>query len=91
MKHLLFSQNDDIIIDWFDKYDKKVILMTIVDFLTNNPTVVVEHCKEYSKNDLKRYSGYNIINLYGINPKTNKPSLIINKNGKKYYRTLTNY
>ena len=90
MAHLIYSQKEESPIQFFDKFDKEVVRTEIVKHLSNNPTDVVELCKEYSKKDLKRYAGYNIINLYGVNPNNGQPSLIITKNNKEYYKSLIN-
>lgn len=90
LKHILFSQNTEQPIEWFDEYDRQAIRKSIVAYLTANPTDCIEHCKEYCKGDLKRYSGYNILNFYEVNPKNGKPSLVIQRcNNKKTYITLT--
>ena len=52
--HLLFSQAQDQIIMSFDSFDKELIKKGIIEYLTENPTDVVEHCREYSKTDLKK-------------------------------------
>jgi len=87
--HSLYSQNESINIAYFDKFDKSAIKQAIVNHLTKHPTDTVEHCKEYSKADIKRFYGSEIINLYEVNPKNNKPSLVIYKGTKQYFKTLT--
>lgn len=88
MAHLIYSQLEETPIKFFDKFDKEVIRTEIIKHLSNNPTDVVELCKEFSKKDLKRYVGYDIISVYGINPKNGQPSLIITKNNREYYKSL---
>lgn len=90
MAHIIYSQSEEMPIKFFDAFDKEVIRTEIIKHLSNNPTDVVELCKEYSQKDLKRYKGYNIISFYGINPKNGKPSLIITKNNREYYKSLIN-
>ena len=87
-KHLLFSQDNDNVIKWFDKFDKESIKSTIVEHLTQNPNDVLEHCKEYSKSDLRKWAGFEIINFYGVNPETKEISKILTKGNKDYYIKL---
>lgn len=88
MAHYLFSQDNDTFIANFDKFDRNAIKNKIIEYLKAWPLDTIEHCKDYSKNDLKRFSGYNILNLYGVNPKNKKVSLIITRGGKQYYRSI---
>lgn len=86
MAHLLFSQEQDQPIKWFEKFDKEEIKTEIKKWLSENPTDTLEHCKEYSKKDLKRYAGYEIINFY--HNFNNKPCLLIVKGGREYFKPL---
>lgn len=90
IKHLLFSQDTDQPIKWFDKFDREAIKAAIIEHLTNNPTDCIEHCKEPSKSDLKRFVGYDIINFYQVSPTSKKISLIISKGDKTFYRSIQN-
>ena len=87
MIHSLFSANQDMVVEWFDKFDKEAIRASIIKHLTTDPNDSIELCKEYSKKDLKRFVGYNIINLYEVNKKwetiTNN-----NKGRKTFYKSL---
>ena len=87
MAHLLFSQEQDQPIKWFEKFDKEEIKTEIKKWLTENPTDTLEHCKEYSKKDLKKYVGYEIINFYENN-KNGVPSLVFSRGEKEYYKPL---
>lgn len=89
MKHALFSQNSDQPIEWFDRFDKDAIKRSIITHLEQNPTDTVEHCKEYSKRDVKKYYGMKIINFYQVNPKNGKPSKIVTRGNKEYFKALT--
>jgi Mg/Co/Ni transporter MgtE len=86
--HSLFSQNEDRVIEFFEKYDKDVIKKAILNHLKLNPTDTVEHCKEYPKNSIKRHIGTEILNFYEVNPKSNKVSLVYSKGDKQYYRSI---
>ena len=88
MAHYLFSQESDMLVATFDKFDRKAIKSEIINHLQVCPTDTLEHCKDYTKHELKRFVGYNILNFYRINPKNKKPSLIITRNGKEYYRKI---
>jgi hypothetical protein len=88
LAHKLYSQDQDLFIAYFDKFDKQEIKNTIIDFLKQNPNDVLEHCKEYSKTDIKKYYGSEIISFYGMNPKNGKVSKIITKGNKDYFKDI---
>lgn len=88
MKHYLFSQEKDMLVKTFDKFDRNTIKNEIIDHLRNNPTDTIEHCKDYTKTEIKRFYGCNILNLYKVNPNNNKVSLIVTKGNKEYYRNI---
>jgi hypothetical protein len=87
--HSLLSQEQDMSIKWFEKFDKFEIKQTILKHLADNPTDTLEHCKEYSKKDIKIFYGSEIINFYEVNPKNGKPSLVYQRSSKQYYKQLT--
>lgn len=89
MKHMLFSHEQDGVIEWFGKFDPTAIKTAIIKHLQNNPTDTLEHTKEYSKADAKRFYGYQIVNLYAVNPKNGKPSKCITSGNKTTYKPLT--
>lgn len=88
LKHLLFSQEQDLIIQWFHSFDKEAIKQAIVSHLTDNPTDVLEHCREFSPVDIRKYAGHNILGFYVVNPKNGNISKIITKGNKEYYLKL---
>jgi len=88
MTHLIFSQETEQPIKWFEKFDKKAIKDAIVAHLTANPYDCVEHCKEPLKNDLNNFYGYTIVNFYKVNPKNKEISRIIRKGNREYYKKL---
>ena len=90
MAHLLFSQEQDQPIKWFEKFDKEEIKTEIKKWLTENPTDTLEHCKEYSKKDLKKYVGYEIVNLYENN-KAGVASLVFIRGEKEAETFLYDY
>jgi len=86
-KHYLYSQDADTRIVEFEKFDRDAIKTNILVHLLKEPTDVIEHLKEVYKDSFG--VGVEIINFYGINPKTNQPSRIITKGNKDYYQPLT--
>jgi len=89
MRHALVSQNSDLFIAWFDTFDAAAIKKAIINHLQKCPCDTIKHVKEYSKEDIKKFYGYQIINFYEVNPKTKLPSLVITKGNKTFYRKLT--
>jgi DNA polymerase III delta subunit len=90
MTHSLFSQEKDMPIAFFEKFNKQDIKETIIEHLSENPTDTLELCKEYSKRDIKRFYGSEIIAFYEINPKNNKPSLVFKRGSKNCFKSLNN-
>jgi len=88
MKHYLFSHELDMLVAGFDKFDRTAIKNEIINHLKLFPKDTIEHCKDYTKHELERFMGYNILNFYTTNPKNKKVSLIINKGDKVYYRNI---
>lgn len=87
MAHLLFSQNEDQPIKWFEKFDKEEIKTEIKKWLTENPTDTLEHCKEINTTTVDRlYGNMEIINFYEV--KNEKPCLVFMRGGKEYYKPL---
>lgn len=84
--HSLYSQDEDRTIIFFEKFDKIAIRTAIIERLTAHPTDTIEHCREYSKEDAKKYYGNEILNIYGVNPKNGKPSIITQRG----YKALSN-
>jgi len=87
MQHSLFSQDLDVPIRFFDKFDAGLIKEEIISHLKEYPNDTVEHCKEYSKEDIKKYYGYEILSFYRCN-KSGIPSKVILKGDKEYTRPL---
>lgn len=87
--YYLFSQKDDQLIESFEKFDKQAILDAIKKHLTNNPKDTIELVTDYSKNEIKRYYGYKILDFYEVNPKNGLPSKCILKGDKTFYKKLS--
>ena len=88
LNHFLYSLNQDVNVATFPQFNKQAIKDAIVSHLTSNPTDTVEHSKELSKADAKKYVGHDILNFYEINPKTGEPSKVIQVRDRKYYQPL---
>jgi hypothetical protein len=88
MRNAIFSQNQDMPIEWFDKFDKQAIKEAILAHLKANPTDTLEHCKEYRVSDVNKFYGMEIVNFYQVNPKNNKISLVYTRNGKEYFKSI---
>jgi hypothetical protein len=88
IKHVVFSQDQDIVISFFEKFNREAIKQTIVGHLKAFPSDTLEHCKEYSERDTKKYYGYEIINFYAVNPKNGQPSKVVTVGDREYYRAL---
>lgn len=88
MTHSLYSQNLEMPILFYDKFDKDQMKRDIIKHLQENKSDVIEHCKEYSKKDMNKYYGNEIINFYQINPKTGNPSKVILRGSKEYFQSL---
>lgn len=90
MAHYLFSQELDIMIEAFDKFNKDSIKKTIVEHLKQNPKDTVEHCKDFKGSDIRKYYGHEIINLYEVNQRNGKVSKVITKDNKTVYSSIEN-
>ena len=88
MKKALFSEKSDMYVAFFNNYDKEVIKNVIIGHLRNNPTDTLEYCKEYSKKDIKRFYGMEVIDFYAVNPKNGKVSKLVIRNDKTYYKSI---
>lgn len=84
----IYSKNEGRTIKWFECNNKNNVRNFIKEWFANNPTDIIELGKEYPKNNPKRYLGYQIVGVYVINPKTNKPSLKYSCGNKTCFRDL---
>ena len=82
--YLLFSQENDIVIQYFDCFDLVEIKKVIIDYLTKNPDDTVELCKVPTGNDIRKFYGYEILSYYSVNKKNNEELL-------RYYILLLVY
>ena len=86
LKHLLYSHNSDAPVVWFDKFNASDIKAAIVKHLTANTTDTIEHCKQYSNLDIKRFYGNEIINIYQYH--NGKVCKLIIKGNKEYFKPI---
>lgn len=84
----LFSHDQDMTIQFFDKFDKQMIKEAIIKHLKKDSLDTLELCKEYNKSDVKRFYGNEILNFYAVNPKNNKVSLVITKYSKECFKSI---
>ena len=86
VNYKLTSCNSDDCIGAFIKFDARAIKAVIINHLKSNPTDQIEFSKK--NNDSVNFVGDQIIDFYAINPKNNKPSLLIMKGSKEYFKAL---
>ena len=87
-KYLLFSQDNDIVIQYFDGFDLVEIKKVIIDYLTKNPDDTLEFCKVPTGNDIRKFYGYEILSYYSVNKKNGKISKLILKGGTEYFKSI---
>ena len=79
MKHKFENDNGDLLFEYENvKNNKEEIKAKIIEYINNNPSDTIYHLinGDYSQ-------------FYSMNPKNNKPSLEIIKNGcSTYYKAL---
>ena len=74
-------------IEWYDTFDKAQIKVDIVKHLSADPSDTIEHCKEYSKQDTKRFYGYETISFYEMH--NNVACKLVFKGDREYFKPLT--
>lgn len=79
MIHLLYSQEQNKSIKQFAKFAKEEIKTEIVNWLKDNPTDTLEHCKETVSNIINFYENKNAV-----------PCLVFSRGTKEYYKPLDN-
>ena len=84
----LYSQQKEMAIAFFEKFDKVQIKQAIIKHLNENKADTLELCREYDKKDIKKYYGNEILQFFEVNKKNGKPSLCIQRGGKTYYKAL---
>ena len=87
-EYLLFSQENDIAIQYFVGFDLVEIKKVIIDYLTKNPDDTVELCKVPSGNDIRKYYGYEILSYFSVNKKNGKISKLILKGDREYFSSI---
>jgi hypothetical protein len=74
-------------VEWYDTFDKVKIKADIITHLSTDPSDTIEHCKEYSKQDAKRFYGYEIISFYEMH--NNVACKLVFKGDREYFKPLT--
>lgn len=72
---------------WFDQFNAQAIKQAIVEHLRADPTDTLEHCKEYSKSDARRFYGHEIISFYECNEQ-GEPCKVVTKGSREYLYPL---
>lgn len=90
MAHYLFSMTSETMIASFDKFNKEAIIKAIIGHLKQNPNDCVEHCKDFTKSDLRKYYGHEILNFYKVNVMNSKISKVVTKNNSTLYVSIEN-
>lgn len=67
--YFIFSQDQEIPVEFYQKFDKDRIKTAIIKHLSDNPEDVIELCREYDNNDPKRFYGMEIISFFQMNKK----------------------
>jgi hypothetical protein len=88
IKHYLYDENDKLI-ESFNEFDADKIKTATIKFLTENPNGMVEHCKDPSPEDRKKFWGKESINAYEVNTATKQICKIVVKGNKIYYKPIT--
>ena len=86
--YLLFSQENDIVIQYFDCFDLVEIKKVIIDYLSKNPDDTVELCKVPSGNDIRKLYGYKILYYFYVNKKNGKISKLILNGDREYFSSI---
>jgi hypothetical protein len=90
LKHYLYSTELNKNIIEIEGFQSELLLKTIIEHLKQNTTDCLEHHKEYSKEEKKKFFGKSkIVDYYEVNPKTGEPSKCIIHNYKTSYVPLT--
>lgn len=85
--YYLESETSEKRIVEFKVFNRIAILKAIVYYLQNNPTDTVYYYKECNSID-NDFVGDDLIDFYAINPKNGKPSKLIFKGDKTFYKSL---
>lgn len=87
LKHSLYSQDLDMPVAFFEVFNKENIKSEIISHLKRYPKDTLEHCKEYNKDDVKRFYGNQVINFYKTNRK-GEVCKVIMKGNKEFLKSI---
>lgn len=90
MAHYLFSMDSETMIASFDRFNKEAIKKAIIGHLKQNPNDCVEHCKDFSSSDIRKYYGYDILDCYEVNKANSKISKVVTKDNRTLYVSIEN-
>lgn len=90
MAHYLFSMDSETMIASFDKFNKEAIKKAIIGHLNQFPNDCVEHCKDFSSSDIRKYYGHEILNFYKVNVMNSKISKVVTKDNRTLYVSIEN-
>ena len=90
MAHYLFSMANETMIASFDKFNKESIKKAIIGHLQQFPNDCVEHCKDFSSGDIRKYYGHEILNFYKVNVMNSKISKVVTKGDRTLYVSIEN-
>ncbi len=85
--HAIYSHDSDSFIRFFENFNPEAIKTAIIEHLTENPRDMVEHCKEYSKADTKKYYGMEILNFYKVG-KSGKVCKVVMKGSNELLKPI---
>lgn len=88
MAYHLISINQDKIILTLQEFDPKILKEEIIKHLKQNPTDTIQYCKDLTEEEAKKFTGYNNIDFYEVNPKNNKVSKVITKGNKEFFKNI---
>ena len=86
MEYYLLSEGMSVRTAEFSEFSEPEIKKAIISHLTKNPNDLLELVKK----DGNKNRFDTVISLYEVNPKNGKPSLIVTKGCKTYYKSLIN-
>lgn len=85
--YMIYSQNQNICVKYFEKFDKEQIKISLIELLNKDNTDILEFCKEPSGKDLRKFYGYEILDYFALNKK-GELCKIITKNNKEYLKKV---
>lgn len=85
--YMIHSQNQDMCVKYFDKFDKEQIKASLLEILKSDNRDTLELCKEPNKKDLRKFYGNEILDFYKLN-KSGELCKVITKGNKEYLKKV---